>query len=90
MNLQSVNIRVLVRLIEEQTEETLVTTGVRLRSNKGVVVSKGKDVSSEIEVGDTVYFNPLIGSEIIMSGEKHVTLKEIDIDGLISFEESHD
>jgi chaperonin GroES len=49
------------------------------KPDRGVVISKGAEVTEEIEAGDTVVFSEYAGKEIKEGSEKYITLNEAEV-----------
>jgi chaperonin GroES len=49
------------------------------KPDRGVVISKGAEVTDEIEEGDTVVFSEFAGKEIKEGADKYITLNEGEV-----------
>lgn len=71
----------LIVSVEDTVEKS--ETGIIIdrdkKPDRGVVVSKGNDVTAEIEIGDVVVFSEYGGKSIQEKGVEYVTLNEGEV-----------
>jgi chaperonin GroES len=94
MKLKPLADRVIVRQSEAETKTAsgiLLPDTAKEKPTKGKVVSvgpgklddKGKPMELGVRAGDTVYYGKYSGTDVEVSGEKFVILRESDILGVL-------
>jgi chaperonin GroES len=94
MKLRPLQDRVIVKQseAEERTKSGIVLPdSAKEKPTKGKVISvgpgklddKGRPMELSVRVGDTVYYGKYSGTEIEVSGEKFVILREQDVLGVL-------
>jgi len=95
MNIRPLQDRVLVRRVEEETKSAggiILTGSAQEKPSEGEVVAvgngkkleDGSTLPMDIEVGDKVLFGKYSGSEVRVSSETLLMMKEDDVMGIIS------
>ena len=62
----------------EKSESGIITDQDK-KPDRGVVISKGNDVTDEIEIGDVIVFSEYGGKAIQEKGEEFITLNEGEV-----------
>ena len=62
---------------EKPMEGTVIAVG------NGKVMNDGKLVKPDVKAGDTIIFSKYAGSEVKISGDEHLILREDDVLGVI-------
>jgi chaperonin GroES len=94
MNFKPLNDRILVKREDELTETTggiLIPDSAQERPYRGQVLAVGEGKTGEdgtlrpmdIQIGETVLFGKYAGTEIKLTEEEHMILREEDILGIV-------
>ena len=62
---------------EKPMEGTVVAVG------NGKILTDGKVVKPDVKAGDTIIFSKYAGSEVKISGDEHLILREDDVLGVV-------
>lgn len=72
--------KIAVEVVEnETTTSTGIITGDKKKPDTGIVVSKGKNVTDEIKIGDTLIFHEYSGKAVTIEGKDLILLNEGEI-----------
>ncbi len=94
MKLRPLQDRVIVKPIEGETKTAggiVLPDSAKEKPTKGKVIAagpgklddKGKPMELGVRTGDTVYYGKYSGTDVEVSGEKFVILRETDILGIL-------
>jgi chaperonin GroES len=95
MKIRPLGDRILVRRVEEEakskggiiipdTAKEKPQEGKVVAVGKGKTLDDGKVIPLEVKEGDRILFGKYAGTEVKISGEEHLILREDDILGIIS------
>ena len=95
MNIRPLGDRVIVRRVEEETKTAggiyipdsateKPSEGEVLAVGKGKLTDRGDLIPMNVSVGDKVIFGKYAGSEVKVSGEDYLIMKEEDILGIFA------
>ena len=72
--------KIAVEVIQEkETTETGIITGGNKKPDRGIVISKGKDVTPEISLGKTLIFSEYAGKAVTVDGKELILLNENEV-----------
>lgn len=94
MNVRPLNDRVLVKRVKEETKtaggiiipdsaKEKPVEGVVVAVGNGKVLENGTKVNLTVKTGNRVLFNKYAGTEVKISNEEHLIMREDDILGII-------
>ena len=95
MKIRPLQDRVIVKRIEEEAEKTkggiIIPDTAKEKPQQGKIIAVGKGKLNEagkvipldVKVGDRILFGKYSGSEIKISGEEHLIMREEDILGIV-------
>lgn len=61
------------------TTSTGIITQDKTRPDTGKVISKGKDVTDEVNIGDTVFFSEYAGKAVTVDGKELILLNQEEV-----------
>jgi len=70
-------LRILIKFLDEekQTKTGIILPHTEKERDKGIIVALGKSVSSELKVGDKVFFSKIYGQEIKDDDKEYVIIE---------------